>query len=199
MEIRWLSHACFEIKSAKTILIDPFFKGNKLAPKYDGKPDMILITHEHFDHSNASGFDSKIVSPPNLDYENSIKMRIGETKEVDGVKLTMVESSHHQSKYPTGFIIELEGKRLYHAGDTYLDGVKDRGSIDVFFVPIGGFYTMNVDEAVEALKIVRPNLAIPMHFNTLDKIKTNPDEFKEKAERLGFKVRVMKIGETIKI
>lgn len=199
MKIRWLSHACFEIKNNKTILIDPFFKENKLAPKYDGKPDVILITHEHFDHSDASSFDSKIICPPNLNFKNSIKMKIGETKEVDGIKFTMVESSHRQSKYPTGFIFELEGKRIYHTGDTYLDGIKSRENIDIFFVPIGGFYTMNIDEAIEALKIIKPKLAIPMHFNTLDNIKADPNDFKEKAEKLGFKVKVMKINEIIEV
>jgi L-ascorbate metabolism protein UlaG (beta-lactamase superfamily) len=199
MKIRWLSHACFEIKNSKTILIDPYFKENPLAPKYEEKPDLILVSHEHFDHSDVSRFVSKIVCPPNMDCKNSIKMKIGDIKEIEGVKIVMVESSHHQSEYATGFIIEWEGKRLYHPGDTYVDAIKNRGNIDVFFVPIGGFYTMNIDEAIQALKIVKPKLAIPMHFNTFEKIKANPEEFKEKAEKLGFNVKVLNISESIEI
>ncbi len=199
MKITWLSHACFEIKAGKTILIDPYFKDNPLAPEYQGKPDLILVTHEHFDHADTSSFNTRIICPPNIQSSNSITMKIGEVKEIDGIKVVMVESSHHQSDYATGYIIELEGKRLYHPGDTYLDAVKNRGNIDVFFVPIGGFYTMNIDEAISSLEIVKPKLAIPMHFNTFDKIKADPNEFKEKAEKLGFKVKIMNIGETIEI
>ena len=96
-------------------------------------------------------------------------------------------------------MFEVEGKRLYHAGDTYLDGIKPLRNIDIFFVPIGGYYTMNIDEAVKALKIIKPKLAIPMHYNTLSEIKANPEEFKAKAEKEGFKVKILKIGEELEI
>ena len=199
MKITWLSHACFEIKTDKTILIDPYFKDNPLAPKYQEHPDLILVTHEHFDHADVSNFESKIVCPPNMELENSIKMKIGDVQEIDGIKIVMVESSHDRSEYATGYILEIDGKRLYHPGDTYVDAVKNRGEIDVFFVPIGGFYTMNIDEAIQALQIVKPKLTIPMHYNTFDKIKADPKEFKQKAEQLGFIVKVLNIGETIEI
>lgn len=199
MRITWLSHACFEIRGDKTILIDPYFKENPLAPEYQENPDLILVTHEHFDHADVYDFNSKTICPPNMDCENSIKMKIGDVQEIEGIKVVMVEASHHQSNYATGYIIEYEGKRLYHAGDTYVDGIKNRGDIDVFFVPIGGFYTMNVKEAVEALKIVKPKLTIPMHFNTFDKIKADPNEFKEMAQKQGFEVKILNIGETLEI
>jgi len=63
MKIRWLSHPCFEIRNDRTILIDPFFSNNPLAPEYKGKTDLILVTHEHVDHSDMSGFDSPVVCP----------------------------------------------------------------------------------------------------------------------------------------
>jgi L-ascorbate metabolism protein UlaG (beta-lactamase superfamily) len=75
--------------------------------------------------------------------------------------------------------------------------VKKLPNIDLLLLPIGGYYTMNIDEAVKALEIVTPKLAIPMHFNTLGEIKADPNEFKAKAEKKGFKVRVLRIGETI--
>ena len=202
MKIKYLSHACFEIKNKIVILIDPYFSGNPLAPKYEGKPTLVLVTHEHFDHSDASRFGCQIICPPTCNFEKGIVMRVGEEMEIEGIKIKMLPSSHHQSKYATGYLIEFEGKRIYHPGDTYLDGIKkleDLGEIDVFFVPIGGTYTMNIDEAIEALKIVKPKLAIPMHYNTFDEIKANPEEFKEKAEKEGFKVKVLKIGEEIEI
>jgi L-ascorbate metabolism protein UlaG (beta-lactamase superfamily) len=199
MKIRYLSHSCFEIKNEKTILIDPFFSENPLAPDYKGRPDLILVTHEHRDHSDTSRFDSPVVCPIGFKTKKSQEMKIGDKKTVDGIKIEMVASSHPQSKYPTGFVLEIEGKRLYHPGDTYLHGVKPLRDIDVFFVPIGGYFTMNIDEAVEALKIIKPKLAIPMHYNTLPQVKADPGEFKAKANKEGFEVKVLKIGEEIKI
>jgi len=197
MKIKYLSHSCFEIKNKKTILTDPFFSKNPLAPEYKGKPDLILVTHEHFDHSDTSQFDSLVVCPIGLKIKNSQEMKIGEKKIVEGIKIGMVASSHPQSKYPTGFVFEIEGKRLYHPGDTYLDGIKPLGNIDIFFVPIGGYFTMNIEEAVKALKIIKPKLSIPMHYSTLPQIKADPEEFKTKAEKEGFKVKVLKIGEEL--
>lgn len=199
MKITYLSHSCFEIKNEKTLLIDPYFSGNPLAPPYEGKPDLILVTHEHHDHSDISQFDSPVVCPPTFKTKNSQEMKVGEKKTVEGIEIEMVSSSHHQSKYPTGFVFEIEGKRLYHSGDTYLDGVKPLGNIDIFFVPIGGYYTMNIDEAVEALKIIKPKLVIPMHYNTFPQIQADPEEFKVKAEKEGFRVKVLKIGEEIEV
>jgi L-ascorbate metabolism protein UlaG (beta-lactamase superfamily) len=199
MKIKYFSHSCFEIKSKIIILTDPFFSKNPLAPKYEGNPDLILVTHEHFDHSDTSRFDSLVVCPVGLKLKNSQEMKIGEKRIIEGVRIEMVTSTHPQSSYPTGFVFEVEGKRLYHPGDTYIDGVKPLGNIDLFFVPIGGYYTMNIAEAVEAMKIIKPKLAIPMHYNTFPQIGADPEEFKAKAEKEGFKVKVLKIGEEIEI
>lgn len=202
MKIRYLSHACFEIKNRKTILIDPYFKGNKLAPEYKGKPDYVFVTHEHFDHSDAGQFNCDIICPRTLKFEKARIMKIGDKTELDGIKVEMVAAVHHQSEYATGYIIEMDGKRLYHPGDTYLQGIENLGSvgkIDIFFVPIGGNYTMNVDEAVEAVKIVKPKLAIPMHFNTFTEIKADPNGFMAKVEAAGLKAKVLKIGEEIEV
>jgi L-ascorbate metabolism protein UlaG (beta-lactamase superfamily) len=199
MKIRYLSHSCFEIRNKKTILIDPFFSNNPLAPDYKGKPDLILVTHEHFDHSDTSRFDSLVICPIGFKTKKSQEMKVGDKKTVEGIEIEMVASTHPQSKYPTGFVFEIEGKRLYHSGDTYLDGIKPLENIDVFFVPIGGHFTMNIDEAVEALKIIKPRLAIPMHYGSFPMIKADPEEFKTEAGREGFEVKVLKIGEEIEV
>ncbi|MEM3004782.1 MAG: MBL fold metallo-hydrolase, partial [Candidatus Bathyarchaeia archaeon] len=128
-----------------------------------------------------------------------ISMGVGDTMDLGGVNVVMVKASHHQSKYPAGYIVTFEGKRIYHPGDTYLDGIRRYEKIDIMFVPVGGNYTMNVDEAVEALKIVRPTLAIPMHYNTFPEIKADPEDFKTKAEKEGFKVKVMEFGEQLEV
>jgi L-ascorbate metabolism protein UlaG (beta-lactamase superfamily) len=126
-------------------------------------------------------------------------MSIGEKKVIQGIPIEMVQASHHQSKYPAGYILELENKRIYHMGDTYLESVRDRKKIDILFIPIGGYYTMNTEEALEALRIVKPTLAIPMHYNTFPQIEADPVQFKEVAEDEGFTVKVFDFGETARI
>ncbi|MEI7827946.1 MAG: MBL fold metallo-hydrolase, partial [Euryarchaeota archaeon] len=66
----------------------------------------------------------------------------------------MIRASHHQSKYPAGYVFELGGVRFAHLGDTFLDGVQALENIDVLFIPIGGFFTMDVEEALVALDIL---------------------------------------------
>lgn len=198
MKITYLSHSCFEFKTEdRTILIDPYFSGNQLAPSYNGKPNLVLVTHSHFDHADAKKFDATVVCPSTCKFKKREIMKIGDKKKVEGVNIEMISASHHQDSYPTGYIFELEGRRIAHLGDTYIDGVKKLLNIDLLLLPIGGFFTMNIDEALKALGIISPKLAIPMHYNTLPQIKADPNDFKQKAEKKGFKVRVLKIGETI--
>ncbi|MEM3046814.1 MAG: MBL fold metallo-hydrolase, partial [Candidatus Bathyarchaeia archaeon] len=166
MRIKYLSHSGFELRNAKTILVDPYFTGNRLAPAYSGKPDLVLVTHEHYDHADLD-FLSRLGSPVVCTPASSIKggqtMRVGEKRSFDGVTVEMFRASHHQSRYPAGYVVEFDGKRVAHLGDMYLDGVKPLASIDVLLIPIGGTYTMTIDEAVKALGIIKPKLAIPMH------------------------------------
>lgn len=204
MRIRWLSHACFEISDGKTILVDPYFKGNRLAPRYEGRPDIVLLSHEHFDHADID-FLSKakpriVVGPPSVSYPGTKVVRVGETLDLDGIKVVVLNASHPQSRYPVAYLIDYGGVRLLHLGDTYLDAVKPLDvEVDVALIPIGGTYTMDIDEAIEALGRIKPRLTIPMHFNTFPEIKADPEEFRRKAEAKGYRVRVLSIGESIEI
>jgi L-ascorbate metabolism protein UlaG (beta-lactamase superfamily) len=193
----YLSHACFELKDSKTILIDPFFEGNEYAPSYNGNPDAVLVTHEHFDHCDAQRFDAPVICPPHCagTYARSSPLRIGEKTEIEGIPIEMVSASHHQSQYPTGYIVKMEGKRIYHMGDTYLDGVKSHGTVDIVLIPIGGHYTMNIEEALEALRIINPTVSIPMHYSTFPQIEADPHQFKTLAEEEGFSVKVLHFGQ----
>jgi L-ascorbate metabolism protein UlaG (beta-lactamase superfamily) len=198
LKIKYLSHACFELSNGKTILIDPFFEGNETAPDYTGRPDLVLVTHEHFDHgADAARFNCPKVCPPNCDYPNKIEMKVGDKIDVMGIPIEMINASHHQSGYPTGYVFEYEGKRIAHLGDTYIDGVSRIENVDILFIPIGGHFTMNIDEAIEALKVIQPKIAIPMHYNTFPEIQADPLEFKEKAEGEGFSVTVIDIDQQI--
>jgi L-ascorbate metabolism protein UlaG (beta-lactamase superfamily) len=198
--VTYQSHSCFEVKDIDhTLLTDPFFgKENPYAPRYAGKPDIVLVTHEHFDHSGAEQFNAIVVAPPTLTgkFKKMIVMEHGETRLVEGVRVTMIGASHHQSKYPAGYVFELGGVRFAHLGDTYLDGVQSLENIDVLFIPIGGFFTMNIEEALDALDIINPDIAIPMHYDTFSQIKTDPQLFKQLAENAGHHVTVPSIGGT---
>jgi L-ascorbate metabolism protein UlaG (beta-lactamase superfamily) len=196
--IRYLSHAGFEVRNARVVLIDPYFVGNDLAPKYDGIPDLILVTHEHFDHYDRtfiSKYSCPVVCPIEVNHKNAILMKPGESRSFDGMTIRMFSVSH-RSTCPNGYILEYDGKRIAHLGDTYLDGVKDVGPIDVLLVPIGGRFTMNVDEAIEALKILKPKLSIPMHYNTFPEITADPRIFKTKAKKEAFSVEILKVNQS---
>jgi len=197
VRVTYLSHSCFEMQDIDhTLLIDPFFsKENPNAPRYAGKPDVVLITHEHFDHITAEKFSATVVVPPTLAgrFRKTVVMERGQTKLVEGIRVTMVGASHHQSKYPAGYVFELGGVRFVHLGDTYLDGVQPLENIDVLFIPIGGFFTMDVEEALQALDIIKPEVAIPMHFNTFSQIKADPQRFKQLAEKAGHHVTLLSV------
>ena len=108
-----------------------------------------------------------------------------------------------------GWIVESGGKRLYHLGDTELiPEMEGIGAIDVMLVPIGGFYLMDIDEAVKTVKMIRPRQVIPMHFGVIDvvfgtepahiELKADPQEFADKLKGIT-DVRILDHGETITI
>ncbi|EOC99279.1 metal-dependent hydrolase [Caldisalinibacter kiritimatiensis] len=101
---------------------------------------------------------------------------------------------------PCGFLIEIDGKKVYHAGDTGLTmdmKLLEDENIDVALIPIGGNYTMDIIDAVKAVDFIKPKLVVPMHYNTFPIIEANPEEFKEKVKNS--EVKVMSIGESIEI
>lgn len=91
-------------------------------------------------------------------------------------------------------MLEMEGCRIYHAGDTGLiEGMRSLGRVDVAFLPIGGKFTMDIDEAVEAVRWISPSVVVPMHM-----LKADPEEFKEKVERTTMaSVKVLSAGESM--
>lgn len=138
----------------------------------------------------------------------TIGMNYGPT-EVDGVKIVQVPAWHSSSdgKYSIGsacgYIVELDGVRIYHAGDTYVFRDMELfaelyGPIDVALLPIGGHFTMGVREAAKAVEFLKPRKVVPMHYNTWPPIAADPEEFRklvgDKAE-----VVILKPGETLEL
>ncbi len=223
MKIVWLGHSAFLLEGSTKVLVDPFITGNELSPV---KPDeiecdIIAVTHGHGDHLGDAVFISKRKNVPILAiYEiaqyaaskgaNSIGMNFGGTYTHKTANITMVPALHssgitesnftHSGGVPAGFIIQMDGVTVYHAGDTGIFGdMKLIGEIykpDVALLPIGGLFTMNTELAVKAAELIKPKYVIPMHYNTWPPITANPEEMREPLENLGIKLVVLNPGES---
>lgn len=177
MEIYWLGHASFKIKteSGKKIYLDPYKIGND-----EEKADIIVSTHDHGDHFDRSSIkklmkDSTILIGPqsissSLNKFNGKALKLNEVFETNGIKIQLVPSytiklqTHPKSNEWAGVIIETEGKRIYHAGDTErIPEMKKLKNINVALLPCGGMYTMDLEEACDAAVDIKPEIVVPMH------------------------------------
>ena len=210
--IRWLSHACFVISSpgGKVIIIDPWIVNNPLCPiKLDDiiKANIILVTHDHFDHSAdaidiAKKMEAMVIAQPEtvnrfkdvgLPAERVVSggsgMNIGGTVEIDGIKVTMTQAFHSsQTGSATGYIIKLEdGTTIYHAGDTGIfESMRLLGElykIDIALLPIGSCFVMDPYQAAKALTLLKPKKAIPMHYKTFPVLEQSADSFVTLAKK----------------
>jgi len=206
IDLKWLGHSGFLISNEKAIYIDPF--------KISGgeKADLILITHSHYDHCSIEDL-KKIVKDGTIvvcsgdccskftyiDKKIDLKViepgkgiKIGEVKVIAVPAYNINKSFHGKSEYWNGYILEVEGVRIYHAGDSDLiPEMSKLGKIDVALLPVGGTYTMNAEEAARAAFVIKPKLAIPMHFGSI--VGSNEDgiKFVELCEREGIKARIL--------
>lgn len=220
-KITWFSHACFciETSKGKTILIDPWFTNNPLSPvsvdEID-KADVILVTHDHFDHcadavaiSQKTGgivvgfpetvgkFKAGEALPEGNVVSGGMGMNIGGSVDIAGIGITMTQAFHSsESGAPCGYIVTLEdGTVVYHAGDTGIfESMRTLGdlySIDVALLPIGSCFTMDPYQAAWALKLLRPKKVIPMHYKTFPLLVQDADGFVSKAAELAPDVEVV--------
>ncbi len=223
MQITWLGHSAFEIKIAgKTVLVDPWVTGNPLSPANLSditNVDLVYVTHDHSDHLGdafdiCKSTDALFVSHVELSrqarnngVEHAIGACVGDCREINGLQFQVTEAIHTASVgVPTGIIISSEAKRVYHAGDTELFAdmyLLRQPQIDLALLPIGGLYLngMGAVEAVEAIKLIKPKAAIPMHYKTFPILAQSADQFiklaKEKAPET--KVIELKPGEPHKL
>ena len=128
--------------------------------------------------------------------KETIGINIGGTTEVKGIKISMVQAFHSCTRgAPTGFIIEGEGKTIYHAGDTGLFGdMRLIGEIhkpDVALIPIGNYYAMGAREAAEAVKLIKPAIVIPMHYQTFPVLTPTAENFVRFVDEKILEVRVV--------
>jgi L-ascorbate metabolism protein UlaG (beta-lactamase superfamily) len=224
VKLTYHGHSVFEIKTEEhSLIIDPFLNGNsnaKIKPK-DVKADYIILTHAHGDHLGdafeiAKKNNATIIAVNELANYAAEKGCQAHNMHIGGgynfpfgrVKFTIAHhgSSSPDGRYmgePAGVIISLNGKNIYHAGDTglFLDMrlIGEITPIDAALVPIGDNFTMGIDDAVKAIEFLNPKLAIPMHYGTFGVIEVDPQEFKRKVESIGKKCTVIPYGESIEL
>jgi L-ascorbate metabolism protein UlaG (beta-lactamase superfamily) len=186
-----LGHDTFRIDSSMTVYFDPYQISSQ------PKADLILITHDHFDHCSPEDV-AKIQKPETVivtekDSAKKLKgdirvMKAGESLNVSGIKIEAVpaynigKDFHPKENGWLGFIIEIDGVRIYHTGDSdFIPEMKDF-NVDIALLPVSGTYVMTADEAVEAAITINPNLAIPMHYGSVVGDEKDATRFKDALE-----------------
>ncbi len=221
-KIIYHGHSFVEINiNGVIIYIDPFIEGNSQCDikLKDAKCNYIILTHGHNDHFGntielAKAHDAVVICMVELaDYlgTRGIKtheMNLGGAYNFPFGRVKLTQARHSSSLSdgtyagdPAGVIIHSDSKTIYHAGDTALfydmKLIGEIDSIDYAFLPIGDNYTMGIDDAVKAAEFLNSKTNIPIHYNTFEVIKADPNEFKRKIESVGRECLVMMSGSEI--
>jgi L-ascorbate metabolism protein UlaG (beta-lactamase superfamily) len=229
-KVKYLGHAGFQITSdqGKVIFIDPWLTDCPVAPfavDEIKKGDLVLVTHDHFDHvadgiaiTKATGAtlvgmpetmgrmkaDGEI---PDAQIVMGMGMNVGGTVNLDGIAITMTQAFHSSATAnPCGYIVKLEnGYTIYHAGDTGIFGsMKTLGelyNIDLALLPIGNVFTMDPAQAAHAAKLLGAAKVIPMHYKTFPILEQDTGNFETimKTELPSVEVVVVEPGGEVEV
>ena len=208
IDLMWLGHSGFLIKNNKIIYIDPYdISGGE-------KADIILITHPHYDHCSIADIEKIIkdgtivVCPADCQskiakLDAGIELRtidVGETIELDngiavgGIPAYNINKPNHpKSERWLGYLLKVNGNSIYHAGDTDLipEMKKLTGKVQVALLPVGGSFTMNSQEAAQAVALIKPSLALPMHWGSIVGNVRDAETFKKLCVGQGIKSEIL--------
>jgi L-ascorbate metabolism protein UlaG (beta-lactamase superfamily) len=222
VDVRYLGHSCFELSAGgATVLVDPFLSDNPkaAASAEEVQPDVILLTHGHFDHIGDTVDIAKRVGAPVVaiaEVANEIggqgvevfDPNLGGTVQFDWGWVKLVPAWHTAvtpsgtPHTPAGLLIHIGDRLVYHLGDTCLFSdlqlIARRGDkVDLALVPIGGHYTMDRYDAVTACEFIAADTVIPIHYDTFPPIETDAEAFKADVEgTTDSKVVILAPGET---
>jgi L-ascorbate metabolism protein UlaG (beta-lactamase superfamily) len=188
VEIVFLKHAGFKIKGSKTVYIDPYDLPQNAELE---KADYILITHDHFDHRDINAIrllsdeHTTVVVPTGCMVEGyrTCELDIGEEEKLEGLTVKTVpayniDKPFHPRGSGAGYIIEIDGVKIYHAGDTDFIPEMKEIEVDVALIPVGGKYTMDLEQAKEALEAIKADKVIPMHYGALPETQADVEKLK---------------------
>ena len=202
VKITWLGHDGFRIQNGQVVYIDPF-----QIESGDPKADLLLISHEHFDHCNSDDL-KKVVTPNTVvvahaqSKDELSKVKVKEVKIIkpgDKIKIGDVnveavpaynvnkfrepgKAFHPKEDGKLGFVVTVKGVRIYHTGDS--DHIPEMRGLrpDIALVPVSGTYVMTSQEAVEAVASIDPKVAIPMHYGAIVGDQKDADAFKKQVK-----------------
>lgn len=227
MKLTWLGHASWLLEvDGQRVLLDPFFADNpaaKVSAEDFADVGHILVSHGHFDHvgdvaavANRSG--STIVAcfevvqwfAKHHGIESVVGMNIGGSVQLPFGHVQMTPAIHSSSMpdgsyggEPGGFVVTTKEHRVYFACDTALFSdlqLVARGGLDVAVVPIGDLYTMGPSDAIEAIRLLQPKLALPTHYGTWPPIEQDAAQWAKQVEQeTGVRALAPAVGETITI
>ncbi len=213
VKVRWHGHATFSFEwNGGVLYTDPF-----VLPADPLKADVVLVTHSHYDHCDpdkiraVSKPGARIVCPGDcrekLSSFDLVVLEPGKEAIVSGVRVAAVPAYntnkfrapgdvfHPKENKWNGYVFEINGTRFYHAGDTDVIPEMEnlKGKVDVAMLPVGGTYTMTLQEAVEAVNIINPEYFIPMHYNHLPGLEVSEEEIRKACEGMSSQLVIMEV------
>lgn len=196
VEIKWLGHSGFQIIDLlenRVIYIDPFEITQSQAA------NIILLTHSHYDHCSVNDINkistprTIVIAPPDcqsklqgkVDLRDCVVLSPGKKICAGNILIEAIPSYNTDKKFHPksnewlGFIVDINSKRIYHAGDTdIISEMSTLKNIDIALLPVSGTYVMNAEDAAQAAALFKPKLAIPMHYGSIIGEKSDAEKFK---------------------